>query len=192
MTLAARLLLLLALLASLAVAGCGGDEEGKPIPSATANALEGELDGVQARLDNGSAGACKDILEGTRGPNMERVNELIGSLPDDVDPDVRSALEDSFDRLWDLVGQDCDDKASKEEQAQPEPEPETTETQTETTETQTETTETQPTTTEPTLPGEEELPPDGTGDGNGNGNNGNGVGNGGGAGPSGADLGDGE
>jgi hypothetical protein len=190
-TAATRILLLVALAVVLALAGCGGDDEGAPIPSDTAAALQAELDGVQARLDNGSAGACKDILEGSRGPNLERVNALIDALPDDVDPDVRSALEESFDRLWELVQQDCDDKASEEEQAQPE-EPEVTTPET-TEETTPETTE--ETTPEPTPPSEEEIPPDGDGDnggeippGNGNGN-GNGVGNGGGAGPGATDEG---
>jgi len=181
-----RLTFLLPLLAlALAGAGCGGDDEGTPIPSATATALNGELDGVQRRLDEGSAGACKDILEGPRGPNLERVRELIDSMPDDVDPDVRSALEDSFDRLWELVQDDCDEKASKEE-ATPEPEPQQTEEQTTPEETETETAPPEDTTTEPLPPAEEELPPDGNGNGNGNG-----VGNGGGVGPDGADLGDG-
>jgi hypothetical protein len=152
------------LLASLALlaAGCGGDDEGKPIPAATATALNAELNTVQARLDNGSAGACKDILEGSRGPNDDRVQQVIEDMPDDVDADVRSALEDSFDRLWDLVQQECDDRARQEEENQQEPEqPEETETQTEeqTTPTETETTE-----TETTPPEDEQLPPEGDGD----------------------------
>jgi hypothetical protein len=179
---ARRIAVLLAVALSLAVAGCGGDEEGKPIPVASATALNNELDGVQARLDEGSAGACRDILGGPRGPNMARVQELIDALPDDVDSDVRSALEDSFDKLWNLVQQDCDDKA-QEEKSQQEPEPEQptetqTETETQTTPTETET-ETEPTT--PTAPEDEQLPPDGDGD-NGGGVPGNGNGNGGGVG----------
>jgi hypothetical protein len=181
---------LLALAALVVFAGCGGDEEGAPIPSATANALNAELDGVQARLDQGSAGACEDILEGPRGPNRDKVQELIDSLPDDVDSDVRSALQDSFDRLWDLVEQDCEDKA-KQEESQKDNQPEET-TPTETTPPETTPTETTPpetTPTETTPPSEEELPPDGDGNtgggipgtGNGNGNgNGGGVGAGGG------------
>ncbi len=172
---ARRIAALLAVALSLAVAGCGGDEEGKPIPVASATALNNELDGVQRRLDEGSAGACRDILGGRNGPNMARVQELIDALPDDVDADVRSALEDSFDRLWDLVQQDCDDKA-QEEESQKEPE--------ETTPEETAPEETTPETTpeETTPPEEEQLPPEGDGDngggvpGNGNGNGGGGVG----------------
>jgi hypothetical protein len=160
---------LLALAASLAVAGCGGDDEGEPIPTATATALSSELDGVQDRLDEGSAGACRDILGGPRGPNMARVQDLIDQLPDDVDSDVRSALEDSFNRLWDLVEQECDDKAQQEEESQPE---ETTPEETTPEETEPETTpeETTPeeTTPEETTPPEEEvLPPEGDGENDG-------------------------
>ena len=182
MTSPKRIFLLALLGAALAIAGCGGDEEGEPIPAQTAQALQAELGGVQARIDNGSAGACNDILEGDRGPNLERVQQLIEGLPDDVDPDVRSALEDSFDRLWELVQQDCDDKAQEEEsqrqeEPEPEPEPEPMPTETETVpETPTET-ETVPV---PTDPEETPLPPEGDGD-----NDGElpGEGNGGGVGP---------
>jgi hypothetical protein len=183
---ARRIAVLLAVALSLAVAGCGGDEEGKPIPVASATALNNELDGVQARLDEGSAGACRDILGGPRGPNMARVQELIDALPDDVDSDVRSALEDSFDQLWDLVQQDCDDKA-QEEKSQQEPEPqEPAQTDTDTTPTDTTDTtptDTTPTDTTPTAPQDQQLPPDGDGN-NGGGvpGSGNGNGNGGGVG----------
>jgi outer membrane biosynthesis protein TonB len=175
-----RIFLVALLGAGLATVGCGGDDEGAPIPAQTAQALQTELDGVQARLDNGSAGACNDILEGERGPNLERVQQLLDGLPDDVDPDVRSALEDSFNRLWELVQEDCDEKAQEEEsqQEEPEPEPEPTPTETEP--------EPEPTPTEtepepvPTTPEETPLPPEGDG------NNGGAVpgeGNGGGVGP---------
>jgi hypothetical protein len=183
---ASRIAVLLAVALSLAVAGCGGDEEGKPIPAATATALNNELDGVQRRLDQGSAGACRDVLGGRHDPNVPRVQELIDAMPDDVDSDVRSALEDSFDQLWDLVQQDCDDKA-QEEKSQQEPEPqEPAQTDTDTTPTDTTDTtptDTTPTDTTPTAPQDQQLPPDGDGN-NGGGvpGSGNGNGNGGGVG----------
>ena len=164
MTTLKRISLLLALGACLATAGCGSDDEGgKPIPADTAAALESQLDGVQARLDNGSEGACKDILEGTRGPNRDAVQQLLEGLPNDVDPDVREALEQSFDNLWGLVESKCQDLQADEPtqtqtQAQPEPEPDTTETQTETTET------TPPETDTETNPEEAPLPPEGDGE----------------------------
>jgi hypothetical protein len=176
-----RISLLLALGACLAAAGCGGDDEkGKPIPADTAAALERQLDGVQARIDNGSVGACKDILEGERGPNRDAVEELLSGLPDDVDADVRDALEQSFDNLWSLVEQECSDKEAKE----PTKTQETTTTppETITTETPTETTETTPPpeTETTTTPGDDTLPPDGDGDSSGGLPD---TGNGGGAGP---------
>jgi hypothetical protein len=175
----------------LLAAGCGGDEEGEPLPSAQVQLLDGRLDETQRRLDEGSAGACTDILNDTR-PEVQKV---IDSLPNDVDSDVRSALEESFNNLWDLVQQDCDDRAAEEESQQQEeqpaePEPAPTETA------PAETTPPETTPPETTPPSEEQLPPEGNGDNNGGvpGNgNGNGNGSGGGAvSPGGADLGGGE
>jgi len=190
----ARVLTFALLALALVAAGCGGDDEGKPIPAATATQLDAQLDGVQARLDNGTAGACKDILEGPRGPNLEQVNQIIQSLPDDVDSDVRSALQDSFDNLWDRVQDKCDELAQKQEQQQQPTETQTTPTETETTPTETTPTETTPTETTP--PQDEQLPGgegNGNGGGNGNGNgNGGGTGVGGGISPDGANLGGGE
>ena len=177
--------MLLVLAAGVFFAGCGGDDKGAPIPTATATALNNELDGVQARLDQGSSGACDDILGGPRDPNKERVQELIDSMPDDVDSDTRSALQDSFDHLWDLVEQDCEDKAQREEdQKQEQPEettPETTPTETVPPE-ETTPTETAPPETTPTEPDEEILPNDGDGN-SGGGVPGAGNGDGGGVGP---------
>jgi hypothetical protein len=187
-----RISQLLALGACLAAAGCGADDEGKPIPAETAVALQTQLDTVQRRLDDGSVGACQDILEGPREPNRDSVQQLIDGLPDDVDPDVRAALEESFENLWSLVESTCQEREPAEPaEPAPTPEPEETETETET--------ETAPETTTPetTPPEEEILPPEGDGDndgavpGNGNGN-GRGNGNGGGFGPGGANKGGGE
>ena len=186
------------LAAGLILAGCGGDEEGKPIPTATATALNSQLENIQGRLNNGSAGACKDILGGQNDPNVKQVQDLIDTMPDDVDSDVRSALEDSFDNLWELVQDDCDDKAQAEEEArqqreqqqeeQPDTDTETTPTETET-ETETTPTETTPTETTPTNPDEAPLPPEGGGNNNGEvpGNSGGGAGAGGTGGGAGAE-----
>ena len=174
-----------ALVLCAVAAGCGGDEEGKGLASAQVQLLDGRLDETQRRLDDGSAGACRDILNDTK----PEVGRIIDSLPNDVDADVRDALVESFDNLWGLVDDRCQEAEQKEEsQQEPEPEPEPTQTEP----TQTETTETDTTTTETTPPATEELPPEGDGDNNGGvpGNNGNG--NGGGVGPDGANLGGGE
>jgi hypothetical protein len=169
-----RIFLLLALGACLATAGCGGDDEkGDPIPAEQVAALDGRLSETENRLANGSEGACRDILEDT----MPEVGNIIDSLPDSVDPDVRDALEESFDHLWTLVDERCQE-LKPDEPAQTE----TTPPETETTETvPPETTETTPPETETTTPpDEEQLPPDGDGE------NGGAIpetGNGGGVGP---------
>ena len=184
MTTLKRISLLFALGACLAAAGCGSDDEGgKKISAATAAALAAQLDKVQERLDNGSEGACKDILEGPRGPNKAAVQQLIDGLPNDVDPDVRDALQESFDNLWSLVESECQDLTPDE--------PTQTETQTQTeettpTETESVPTETTPPPTETTPPATETTPPDGNGNSGGAippEGNGNGNGNGGGVGP---------
>ena len=176
-----RTCLLLALAAALTTAGCGSDDEGKPLPRETVAALDAQLDKVQDRLDDGSEGACKDILDAPpeRGANRDAVQRALEDLPDDVDPDVREATQESFDNLWSLVESRCEElKPDEPTETQSEP----TETETQPTETETEPTETEtePTDTTPTTPGEETIPPDGDGE------NGGAVppdGNGGGVGP---------
>jgi hypothetical protein len=185
----ARILAFVLLALVLVAVGCGGDEEGAPLPSAQVQLLNGRLDETQRRLDDGSAGACRDILNDTR----PEVGKIIDSLPNDVDVDVRDALVESFDNLWSLVEDRCQEAQQEEESQEPEPEPEPEPTQTVETETETAPPETE--TTETTPPATEELPPEGDGDNDGGvpGNgNGNGGGNGGGFGPGGADLGGGE
>jgi hypothetical protein len=151
-----------------AFAGCGSDEEGAGIPPDAAAALERQLASIQDRFSVGG-GACTDITDG-QDPNTTAVQQTIDSLPDDVDPDVRDALQQSFDRLFELVQQQCEEPPTETNttETQP-PETETTET-TETT--PPETTETVPpatdTTEEPTTPtdtGEQTAP--GIGDENG-------------------------
>jgi hypothetical protein len=182
-TILKRISLLVVLAACVAAAGCGSDDEGgKQIPADTAAALEAQLDKVQDRLNNGTEGACKDILEAPpeRGPNREAVQELIDGLPNDVDPDVREATQESFDNLWSLVESKCEDLKPDEPVQTETTEPETTTTET----TTTETTETAPpeTDTEPTTPEEQPLPPEGDGE-NGGAIPGDENGNGGGVGP---------
>ena len=114
-----RTFLLLLLGACLAVAGCGSDDEGDPIPAESAAVLQDQLDNVQARLDNGSVGACDDILSGPRGPNVEAVNQAIAQLPDGVDEDVRSGLQDGFDQLFSLVDERCNELREETESQEP-------------------------------------------------------------------------
>jgi hypothetical protein len=157
-TILKRISILLALCACLATAGCGSDDEnGDPIPAQQAAELQNRLDETEARLANGSVGACKDILDDT----MPEVTRILSGLPRAVDADVRSALEDSFDNLWNLVDSECQDlKPDEPVQTETETEPEPTPT-----ETQPETTETIPPPTDTTTaPEEAPLPNDGDGE----------------------------
>ena len=128
---------LAAVLACVLLPACGDDDEGAGIPTESAAALQNQLDSIQQRFEAGDA-ACRDIVEGD-DTDRDAVQRRIDALPQDMDPDVRDALSDSFDRLFELVEQEC------------EPKQETTPTETTpppTIETQPET-ETQPTETAP-------------------------------------------
>jgi hypothetical protein len=155
--------LLLALAAGLA-AGCGSDDEqqGEPIPRDAATALERQLASIEDRLAVGG-GACADITGGA-DPNTTAVESVLGSLPSDVDPDLRDALEQSFTRLFELAEQQCDEDKGQDTETEPAPPPETetdtTETEPTVTETAPEQTETLPETETETEPDEDEgLPP---------------------------------
>jgi hypothetical protein len=157
-------------LAALA-AGCGGDSEGSPVPAAKASDLQRQLDSVSGRISNGSVGACLDaIQDNPSGDNVTKVNDIIDSLPASVDQNVRDALQRSFDHLFDLVSQRCDEL----QQTKTTP-PETTETQTvetvppKTTPTNTEPQTTPTTPTPPTTPDTTPTVPDQGGNNNGGG-----------------------
>jgi hypothetical protein len=131
---------ILLLTAGLA-AGCGADEEPEPsIPAEAAQALEARLDEIQRRFEFGG-GACADITNDSE----PAVREVLASLPSSGDAEVRDALEQSVDRLFQLTGEQCD---AEEEQTETEPVP-PPETQTETVPPETTTTETVPTETVP-------------------------------------------
>jgi hypothetical protein len=153
-----------ACLAALA-AGCG-EEEREPIPADHREQLESRLEQAEDRLDNGSVGACDDIIEDTE----PAVGSILATIPADVDAEVRRRLDEGFDRLWELVTQECE--RLRDEQPEPETTPEPLPPPPEET-----TTETTPTTPEP------EPDEGGEGDeGQGNGGGGGGQGNGGGGG----------
>jgi hypothetical protein len=175
MTVAKRISLLALLVLGVVLAGCGGDKEGKPLPAAQVQLLNGRLDEAERRLADGSEGACKDILDDTQ----PEVGRIIDSLPGDVDADVRDALTESFDNLWNVVDDRCQEIA---DQSKPEP-TKTEPTQTQTTQTETTQTETTQTNTTATEPDTAPLPNDGNGNGNGNGGIPQGTGNGGGVSP---------
>jgi hypothetical protein len=161
---------------ALIPAGCGGDEEGRPVPASLREQLESRLEEAEDRLEAEILGACEDIQNDTE-PEVDRV---LAQLPSDVDSDIRQQLEDGFSRLWELVSDECD-RLREEQETEPEttpppaPEPLPEETETETT----------PTVPEP-APEEEEG---GGGDEGGGGGGGGGgtPGGGGGGGGSGGD-----
>ena len=143
--------LVLAAIAGLA-AGCGSDDESIPIPADSASDLARQLDSIESRFQTGG-GACGDITGGL-DPNQPAVQSAIDSLPQDVDPDVRQALQDGFDRLFTLTDEQCDETEGQESEPEPVPEPEP--------QTETETIPTIPETeteTVPTLPEESPIEP---------------------------------
>lgn len=152
--------LLIALAAGLA-AGCGSEEEqGEPIPADSVAALERQLVSIENRFAAGG-GACGDITGGA-DPNSTAVQQAIDSLPENVDPDVRQALQDGFDRLFTLTTDQCDEQQGQDTTTEEQP----TETETQPTETEPPPTETEPPPTETEPPPTEEPPADeGDGDG---------------------------
>jgi hypothetical protein len=142
---------LLLALCAVTSAACGSeDKKGSPLPQQAVVDLESRLDEVERRMAAGG-GACADIAN----DSAPAVEGTIQSLPADVDPDVRRALREGFDRLFTLTQEQCDE--AKGEQPAPEPPPET-ETTPET-ETETVPTEPVPTETTPTIPEEPPIEP---------------------------------
>ncbi|MDQ3647694.1 MAG: hypothetical protein M3433_03760 [Actinomycetota bacterium] len=107
-----RLLTLLSLcLLALALAACGGDDPGEGVPSSTAQSLLAELGAVERRLDQGSVGACEDVLN----QSVPAIQRRLDSLPGATDPQLRSALDDSFATLRTLSEQECDTRRQEAE-----------------------------------------------------------------------------
>jgi hypothetical protein len=104
-------------LAALAV-GCG-DEQGNPIPATYREQLESRLTEAENRLENGSEGACNDILSDTE----PAVSGVLASLPSNVDADARQRLDDGFDRLWQLVARECEQLRPEQIETETTPEP---------------------------------------------------------------------
>ena len=165
---------LLALAAGMLAAGCGSDDEGTPIPANIAEQLQSRLDEIERRFEV-AGGACADIENDSR----PAVDELMGSVPNDVDADVRRALGESFDRLFALTAEQCDEQ---ETEAQPEPAPAPAPEPVPTDTAPPETTETQPppatTETQPPPTDTEAAPPPAEGGEGGEGGAGGGAGGG--------------
>jgi hypothetical protein len=142
---------LIAVFAAL-TAGCGGDSESEgDLPADDAATLLGQLEEVQANLEVGSCFVAAD--------EADILIADIEELPDDVDGDLRRALENGAEQLRVLLEDpdQCERPTTTEETTTEETTTEETETEEDTTtrETETEptttTTPTQPTT--PTAPG---------------------------------------
>jgi hypothetical protein len=109
-TLRPQILPLAALIALLALAGCGNsnEPEGERLPPETVQALLQQLDSVSDRVAANVSGACNDIYDSAdNGGNFEPIDDALASLPDDVDSEIRAALEESIDRLKQLVDDEC-------------------------------------------------------------------------------------
>ena len=149
---------------AVAVAGCGDSEEpkGEKLPPAVTQELLQQLESVGDRVAAGVSGACDDIYaSAAEGGNVEPIDAALSSVPQTVDPEIRSALEQSIDRLKQLVDEECAAIGSAEQEEPEVTEEETTPTETETTETETVPTETETTETDTeTAPTTPEPPPD--------------------------------
>jgi outer membrane biosynthesis protein TonB len=113
---------LIALAAGALAVGCGSDDEGAPIPANIADQLQTRLDEIERRFEFGN-GACADIDNDSK----PAVEQLVASVPNDVDADVRQALSESFDRLFELTAEQCEQQQTETQPAptpEPEPEPE--------------------------------------------------------------------
>jgi cell division septation protein DedD len=128
---ARQTLLALAAAAALAATGCGSSAEepakrGKGLPQSSVDALDRRLDEVQRRyddgVDNGNVGACEDI-EGDSFQGDGGIDEIVSGLPQDVDPELRTALERSIERVRELTGDCAEQAAANPPQPVPEPEP---------------------------------------------------------------------
>jgi hypothetical protein len=166
---------LLAAVAALAVAGCGDDDEprGEQLPPEVTRTLMQQLESVGDRVAAGVSGACDDIYSSDPDVgNIAPIDDALRSIPSDVDPEIRSALEQSIERLTQLVDQECsairsDEQEQEDPTTEEEPPPETVETETETAPPDTTETTTTPTETTPTDPDTPSTPPGGGPDGTG-------------------------
>ena len=152
----------LAVCACLGLGACGSDDEpeGEKLPAASVTALQNRLDEVERRYEDGTAnanaGACNDIqTDSFSGP--DGIDELVAALPEDVDPDLRTAVEDSFENLRNLAEQGCADATDTESDTVTEEAPEVTVPEVETVPEET-VTEVEPPPEETTEPTEEVEP----------------------------------
>jgi hypothetical protein len=139
-----------AIVAALALAACGGDDEPEPsIPREDAETLVATLDEVRDNIDVGSCLVATD--------KVQEFQDELGQLSSDVDDEVRDGLERGAQNLLGLVDEQCEEPAP--ETTTEEIEPTTTEEPEPTEPTQ----PTEPTTTEETTTTTPPLQPPGEG-----------------------------
>ena len=95
---------LVALLAVIAVAGCGdgGQEDGR-LSRATASRLQATLDEIERTTASGDCDRA--------GERADALTQQARSLPEGVSADLRDALESGASRLQTLVAQQCEQPA---------------------------------------------------------------------------------
>lgn len=92
-----------AALAALVVAGCGSSKPGPQIPVTQADQLVSLLNETERRADTKIAGACHDI----QNHDLPELESQLGSLPSNLDSNVRSTLTNGIAHLKDLVNSQC-------------------------------------------------------------------------------------
>jgi hypothetical protein len=157
-----RPIALLACIAALGVAGCGGSKkaDGPGVPQATVTEIDKQLDSLTNRVDARIPGACSDAQD----QNIPAIADQVSGLPENTDPQVRSALSKSVDKLSSLLDSECTSIDKEDQQRKDNTDTATTPTETtptETTPTETTPTETTPTETTPTTPSKTPTSPSG-------------------------------
>jgi len=108
-------------LLALSMTGCGG-EDGGDIPRNQANALLTLLDEAERRIE---PLRCDDLRisddDGT--PTLSDMQAKVNQLPEEVDPDVRDALEEGVEQLRRLAEAECAAQEARREQQQTETAP---------------------------------------------------------------------
>ena len=158
-----RVLTALALVAALAVSGCGGDK--KTIPSDQGASLIRAL--RQARDLSGNTQQCPQLQAA-----VQRVQSRVASLPSSVDKNTRDSLVNGVNHLIDNTNSECANAQTTPTTTTPTattPTATTPTTTTQTTPTQTTPTQTTPTTTTPTTTTPTQTTPGNGGTGPGNG-----------------------
>jgi hypothetical protein len=96
----------LAAVTTLVLAGCGGQDQGQPIPTSTAQNILSRLDEVGRRVDARSCNSARD-------DSLPALRREVDGLPDNVDQRVRATLDDGVGRLGELVGTQCKQKTAQ-------------------------------------------------------------------------------